>query len=214
MSTVVTLGDNSTNTYTGTEDNVMLSGGNANNNFAGSPDTGGGGATFLLRFTGWSNIPAGSVITDVKLTLNCSSGGATNASLAIRRCLRAVGETTSTWNTYDGTNNWGTAGCLNDTTDRDPTNICTLTYTNGFLTGPYQSDSTSAFVSWAQDVLDSGTTPWLYLAPAGSEAWSLSAAANGNRPFLTVAFDAAAVDTMKFRKNALRPRPFAPGTAF
>ncbi len=163
----------------------MLSGGNANNNFAGSPNTGGGGATFLLRFTGWSAI-AGDTISDVKLTLTCSSGGPTNAALTIRRCLRAVSETTSTWNNFATSSPWNTPGCLGDGTDRDSTNICTLTYTGGFLTGPYQSDSTTDFVTWAQNVLDAGTTPWLYLAPAGSEAWALSAAGDGSRPFLTV----------------------------
>lgn len=190
--TVKTLGDNVTtnaNDYTGTEDNVMLSGGNANNNFAGSPNTGGGGATFLLRFTGWSNIPAGSTITDVKLTLNCAAGGPTAADLTLRRCLRPVVETTSTWNNYSTGNPWGTAGCLNDTSDRDPANIATLNYNGGFLSGPYQSNSTAALVAWAQDVLDNATTPWLYVAPAGSESWNLSAAADGNRPFLTVTFD-------------------------
>jgi hypothetical protein len=30
----------------------------------------------------------------------------------VRRCLRNWGETTATWNKYDGTNNWATAGGL------------------------------------------------------------------------------------------------------
>jgi hypothetical protein len=58
-----------------------------------------------------SSIPAGALVTGGTLYLTCiSEQSDNNRQLVINRLLRDWGETTCTWNTYDGTNNWGTAG--------------------------------------------------------------------------------------------------------
>jgi hypothetical protein len=46
------------------------------------------------------------------------------STLSVYRMIRTgVTETGCTWNTYNGTNAWGTAGCNNTTTDREAANI-------------------------------------------------------------------------------------------
>ncbi len=65
-----------------------------------------------------SDIPAGAVITSATLGLNASTA-ATSASVA--RAYRVVQdawtEGGATWNTYDGSNAWTTAGCSDDGSD-------------------------------------------------------------------------------------------------
>lgn len=73
-----------------------------------------------LPFTG---IPTGSTITAVTLQLYLSANDASNTrTMGIYRSLRAF-TTNATWNKYDGTNNWGTAGAANTTTDREATDV-------------------------------------------------------------------------------------------
>lgn len=80
----------------------------------------------LIQFD-LSSIPADSVINSAVLTLTYSFAGNTDATnnrtMRVYRMLRAWEETTCTWNTYDGTNNWGTAGASNTTTDREASDI-------------------------------------------------------------------------------------------
>ena len=69
-------------------------------------------------------IPAGSTINSATLSLFIDSNLASNTrDLNVYRLLRAWTETGVTWNKYDGTNDWGTAGASNTTTDREAANI-------------------------------------------------------------------------------------------
>lgn len=81
----------------------------------------------LMQFD-LSSIPVGSTITAVTLRMyDTGANLATNTrTMRAYRCRRTWGETTVTWNTYDGSNNWGTAGCDNTTSDREATDIGSL----------------------------------------------------------------------------------------
>lgn len=67
-------------------------------------------------------------VTDVSVaTLRLFIGAdfaTASSTMAVYRMIRTgVTETGATWNTYNGTNAWGTAGCNNTTTDREASSI-------------------------------------------------------------------------------------------
>ncbi len=72
----------------------------------------------LIRFDDLANIPTNTIIAVVNIYLVVNGDLATNAgTIDVYRCLRNWTETGVTWNTYDGSNAWGTAGCGNTSTD-------------------------------------------------------------------------------------------------
>jgi len=106
-------------------------------NYGNYPDIGAGedgGAVGrpLVKFP-FTSIPAGSVVNAAFLILTNDADNAANARVFnVYRVKRAWTEGTgagsatgdgATWNTYDGSNAWGTAGCGNTTTDREGTAI-------------------------------------------------------------------------------------------
>ena len=84
------------------------------------------------------NIPSNSVINSAILTLTYQQDGnwrsSNSRTVRVYRSLRAFTEGL-TWNTYDGTNNWGTAGAGNTTTDREATDIGSATLSTTALAG-------------------------------------------------------------------------------
>lgn len=68
----------------------------------------------------WSVIPAGQLITAATLKMTPISDASSNArTMYAHRVLRTVNFSQATWNVYSTGNNWGTAGCSNNTTDYD-----------------------------------------------------------------------------------------------
>ena len=90
-------------------------------------DTGGSGkGRGLIKFD-FSSIPTNLNITSSIMTITPVIDYSSNSrTLSVYRSLRAWTESGSTWNKYDGTNNWGTAGADNTTTDREATAIGTV----------------------------------------------------------------------------------------
>lgn len=77
----------------------------------------------LIRFD-LSSIPTSATVSSSTLYLYINNNFASNTrTMRVYRCLRAWTESGATWNTYDGSNNWGTAGANNTTTDREGTDI-------------------------------------------------------------------------------------------
>lgn len=102
-----------------------------------------------------TTIPAGSIINTATLSMfQYGTNYFTGFPMYARRVRRDWTETGITHVKYDGTNNWGTAGCLNTTTDVDSVNSASLTITN--------------VVEWKDWDLD--TTYTEQMLPAGS--WS------------------------------------------
>ena len=72
-----------------------------------------------------SSIPSTATVTSAVLKIYDSGGDFSNndtTGRAYRVRSRAWTES-GTWNNYDGTNAWGTAGCDNTSTDREATDI-------------------------------------------------------------------------------------------
>ena len=79
-----------------------------------------------------TGVPAGSTINSATMSLYIDSNLASNTrDLNVYRLLRAWTETGVTWNKYDGTNDWGTAGAANTSTDREAANIGSVSVLSG-----------------------------------------------------------------------------------
>lgn len=122
--TTITIGQNSTNTYGGMQD-IYINSDEPTVNHSAAADVQvynylpGVNANALYRCTGLSNLPSNTTIINVTLNLyltNADGGGIVDA-IEFHRCLRAWIYGGGTWNTFDGTNNWGAPGGLNTTTD-------------------------------------------------------------------------------------------------
>lgn len=72
----------------------------------------------LLRFDGLSNIPSNAVVSSATLYIYQNAQFDNTHSIDLRRMLQAWTEAGATWNTYNGTNSWNTAGALGAATDR------------------------------------------------------------------------------------------------
>ena len=83
----------------------------------------------LLKFD-LSSIPYGSTVNSATLTMYSDGQDLSDASRTMRvyRVLRVWDETQATWNVYTTGNNWGTAGCANTTTDREASDIGSVTH--------------------------------------------------------------------------------------
>lgn len=104
---------------------------------------------------GDGSVPAGSTINSATLRLKISADFSSNTrTLKAYRVLRAASHL-ATWNTYDGTNNWGTAGASNTSTDREATDIGSVSIAHDTATGTWVEISlTTASV---QEMLASGS---------------------------------------------------------
>jgi len=117
-----------------------------------------GGAIYrsLIQFN-VSSIPATATAVSATLSIWISAGyGAVTGSPTLHRVLRAWTEAGATWNTCDGANNWGTAGCANTTSDREATTLGTQSIPNTAIAGDkFDFVLTAALV---QDWWDGGLT--------------------------------------------------------
>lgn len=113
----------------------------------------GGAATdrALIQFD-LASIPVNSQITGVNLKLydeglNLSDN---NRTMRVFRVLRTWVDSQSTWNIYSTGNSWGTAGCANTTTDREATDIGTITMpateVAGYVTIPLTVSAIQAMI--------------------------------------------------------------------
>lgn len=156
--------------------------------FPGTPQT----RRSLIKFTDFSAVPGGEVITAVDLVLNVDDGTLSSNSATIQayRVLRAWVETEASWNEYSSGNNWGTAGCDNTSTDRDASPLGTQTVASGPSSG---TDITIALDAATVESWHAGGTNNGMLLKVASESVenlvSYSSSAVGtssNRPKLVV----------------------------
>jgi hypothetical protein len=196
----VTIGDNtggSANTHAGTIDTQLKS---------DSPTTNyGGDATFevhkyavgnhahgLIAFPGLSNITGPVVVTAASLWLYMLSGAVDSAVMTFRRLLRNWVEAQATWNIYATASNWGTAGGLNNTTDRSVSSG-TLTQGNASFGGYYEMVGDAQFRQDVQDFINGSVNNYGWhiertdgADDTGFRTFASSEGTNGTRPYLSV----------------------------
>jgi hypothetical protein len=102
----------------------------------------------LLTFDFSTVVPVGATITLATLSLYCAYS-LENRTITCYRLLRTDWhETQSTWNIYKTSNNWGTAGALNATTDYTTTDAATAT---SVAVGQWLNETVTAQVQTALD---------------------------------------------------------------
>jgi hypothetical protein len=204
MSTTVTIGDNTGNTFSGTDD-VELRQDDPTNNFGALNTleaniyTVGAQRDSLIKFTGLSNITGPVTVTAATLKLHVYEvGGTGTITVNIYRCVRAWIEAQATWNVYTTGNSWGTAGCLSDVTDRISPASATIGlaetiqyYTSGDLSADVQGWINGSFTNngWLLARSDAGGDS-RYRSVAASEYVTTTL-----RPYLTVTYDVGAGTT-------------------
>lgn len=109
------------------------------------------------------------------------------ATLTAYRMLRAWTEAGATWLTCDGTNNWGTAGAKNTTSDREASSIGSATYTC------YQAFSMNLDAAKVQEWVSGSFANNGLLLLASVYTWRIGMASSDNatpsyRPNLVVAY--------------------------
>lgn len=191
--TTVTVGERVGNTFSGTLDDVIIS---------GLPDTNlpseasSGGAPFILRFTGLSSITPPVTVTDAFFTLNCVTGNPGAETWTFKRILRAWIDSQATWNIWKTANNWTTAGCLGDATDRIAANSCVVNYTGGFATGDFNSTTNATLIADVEAFINGTLVNDGWRIDPLAESVGLPANATAAiRPMITITYTAGSVTT-------------------
>jgi hypothetical protein len=202
--TTVTISDSGTATFTGNEGTRLDS---------GAPTANNGNALVLttdrlvfgqvsncpIKFSGLSNINGPVTVLSATLTLKgLLTTGTNSTQLDLHLILRnwvegnGTGGSGATWNTYDGTNSWGTVGCENTTTDRSgivsASANCTATSIQSIV---FTSDKLASDV---QSMINSPSTNYGWLIRQPTETTTevqISSDNNGttsNRPVLSITY--------------------------
>lgn len=195
---IVTIGANTTDDFSGVADTRIYES-LPNNNYGTSTDLEtskfgpGDHQHSIIKFEGLSNIPSGSTINSVTLSLNLSNaGGASGQTVSLRRLLRDWVESTATWNIYDTGLNWTTGGGLSSGNDRVAAVSDTITGVTSTLQY-YTSSGNAQLATDVKNIIDgvNSNYGWHLERTDGADdatfrVFSSSNAADGVRPYLTV----------------------------
>ncbi len=119
----VTIGDNTADTFSGTDDTQIVETSPTFND-ATSVDieiakyASGDHRHCLIKFGGLSNITGPVTVSSATLFLDFITGVGSAQTYEARRVLRNWVENQATWNIYSTGNSWTTVGCLSDGNDR------------------------------------------------------------------------------------------------
>jgi len=200
--TTVVIGDNTGDDFSGTEDVHMYEAAATTNQDTNGFDIGKYGSGShrhgLIRFTGISSLPSSLTVSSSTLNLYLhTSSGLALQDFDFRKALRAWGETTATWNTYDGSSSWTTAGALSSGNDIS----ATVTGTLGGVakaTGTWHNFSSAQLAADVEDFADGTLTNDGWHSErtdaANDGAWRVfreHGGTDGQRPYLTVIYTAA-----------------------
>jgi hypothetical protein len=101
----------------------------------------------ILKFD-LSVIPSSAVVNAATVSLYCDTYNLTR-DVILYQCLRPWVEGSVNWNTYDGTNNWTTAGADSDGNDYVSTNLGSVTVSStGAKTIPIQAAGVTVIQNW------------------------------------------------------------------
>jgi len=108
----------------------------------------------------------------------------------VYRCLRTWTEAGANWNTYDGSNGWGTVGCSNSTTDYDNNVVGTITMPNPPVQGYVEITLTPSYINELIDGTMTNNGFLLAMATQTDDAHVFSSSeAASNKPELILTFD-------------------------
>lgn len=196
--TVVVIGDNTGNDFSGTIDSWLSSYFNgtnfsANETMEATKYGVGDHSNSVIAFTGLSNIPAGATITGATLSLYLSDAGGTSNTVTLKRILRNWVEGQVTWNEYSSGNAWTSGGAISDGNDRSATVTASLAINT---THEYKVFSDAQLIADIQAIVDGGSNyGWTIERTDGQDdanyrIFVTSEGANGQRPYLTITYTA------------------------
>lgn len=187
--TTVTIGQNTADTYSGTEDTYIslaspTTNFGTNNSLGVAPND-----RTLIRFTGLTNIPSNAIVSAVTLFIDRSAGSGVG-TYSLYKCLRPWVEAQATHNIYSTGNAWTTAGAQDTTNDHDPTVLASLVDP----VGDWTFASGAGLVALVQGWIDGSITNngFLIQEPSGATFRTMKSSAvgilDGERPKLTVTY--------------------------
>ena len=152
---IETIGGNTTDDYSGVEDTHLweaLPTSNFSTSEGFSVEKGASGFHYhgLMRYTGLSSLPGSATFSDVSLFLYMYSGSSAQ-TITIRRLLRNWVVGNATYNIWDTSNNWTTAGGLSDGNDRSSTVTQALAINT---TAGYKEFNSAQLITDAQNMYD------------------------------------------------------------
>jgi hypothetical protein len=189
----ITIGENTGDTYTGITDTQIKENAPTTNYASGltmeATSYGASDKTWSIIRVAPPSLGGSIVVSSATLYLNQQSAETGTRTLDLHKLLR--GDSAATWNTYDGSNNWQTAGA-GGALDFDSSALVTASVTNA--TG-YKSWSSSGLASYVQAQINAAS-PMLFLlvrnprtaADSTFNVFYQSNDASGVRPYLSVTY--------------------------
>jgi hypothetical protein len=196
---VVSIGDNSSDDVAGTSETHIqaeftTSNAGSNPQLSINKYAAGFYINALIKFDLSSLM--GRTVTDAALGLYYEFGSLGDNTFTLRRLLRNWTEAGATWNTYDGSNNWGTAGATN-ASDRSATASGSVVITETDY-GYYEVQD-AQLIADVQDMLDGAVSNygWVIERSDGADdftykVFTASEGADGFRPYLRLTLEAEA----------------------
>jgi hypothetical protein len=106
------------------------------------------GISRILMEFDTSTIPSSSTVNAATVVLYCSNNSI-SATAVLYQCLRPWVEGSATWNKYDGSNNWTTAGAGSDGNDYNSTNLGSSAITStGYKNFPMTASGVALVNGW------------------------------------------------------------------
>jgi hypothetical protein len=188
----------SADTYLSANDVTYNNGGNTALHVDGTTDT--NRRTTLLKWD-LSSIPSDATVSSASLSLYVEDASPLAFNLySMRRAWvegtgnRAASTTSSNWNTYDGTNSWGTVGAANTGSDRYDTNLWGATTssfsTTGSKTEALNVDGVGVVQGWISGSTNNGLIIQNYSGSTNNAAFftSREGSTTANRPTLNISY--------------------------
>lgn len=169
------IGNNPTRDFAGLDDTWLNSSNvTQNNDTSGTFWCGYNDGTLVIqglqRFTGLANLPSPSTVSAVVLnvTENAGTSSGNTQTLSAFKCLKPWVSSAANYNTYDGTNAWGTAGCLGAGVDYDLASGPLFTINaDGYLGGNDQwtMTATAAGIAYIQAIINgtAANNGWVWI---------------------------------------------------
>lgn len=208
-----TIGDNTGNTYSGTDD-TQLKANAATTNYgsSGSMDVNkygvGDHANALVKFTGLSSITGPVTVSSATLYLYYTgpTSGSDTHTIDVHRVLRAWVEAQATWNVYSTGNSWTTAGGLSDGNDRVATVSASFALI-GNTSPSYVAFTGAQLATDIENIINGVNTNNGFLverSDAGDDTnfrvFASSEGSDGQRPYLDITYTVAGA-TVRHRVN-------------
>jgi hypothetical protein len=199
----VTIGDNTGDDFSGTEDARIMEA-NATTNYGSASQieidkfSASNWVMSLLRFTGLSSISGPVTVSSATLNIWWESGASPAQTISARQCIRNWVEAELTWNVFSTGNNWGTAGGLNDSTDRVSTIVADAAV-SGVGSPRYISLTGAGIAALVEGWINSSITNHGFHVErtdaqndSSFALFTSSEGSDGQRPYLEVTYEAAA----------------------